>query len=111
MEYPFQDYTPITKISQNMERGIPKYNLAILVSTGAYNPIHRGHIQIMSMAKTECEWAGYSVIGGFISPSHRNYLVFKGGHDYYSDTDRIEMARLATLDSDWIDVSTWEINK
>ena len=75
---------------------------AILLATGSFNPIHTGHVDMMNFAKKELESLGkYTVIGGFMSPSHDSYVSTKGS--YIGSDDRIEMIKLAVEDSDWIE--------
>ena len=81
--------------------------LAILLATGSFNPIHTGHVDMMNFAKKELESLGkYTVIGGFMSPSHDSYVSTKGS--YIGSDDRIEMIKLAVEDSDWIECDEWE---
>ena len=84
-------------------------NLCVLLTTGAMNPIHQGHIQMLECAKTTLEQEGWSVWTGFISPSHDLYLQGKTkGRGFVSAEQRVKMAQLATKDSSWIEVATWE---
>ena len=95
---------------------------AILLSTGAMNPIHLGHIESMNLAKHRLREEGYLVIGGFISPSHEGYVKPKMArkNERYFPTDvRLEMVRRAVgrlgqfgdvqlwhgdIDSEWMEV-------
>jgi hypothetical protein len=43
-----------------------KAGAAFLVSQGAFNPVHRGHIHMLIAAKQRIEAEGYSVAAGFI---------------------------------------------
>jgi nicotinic acid mononucleotide adenylyltransferase len=40
----------------------------VLVTTGAMNPIHRGHVNMLFAAKDTMEAAGWHVISGFKLP-------------------------------------------
>ncbi|KAG0053015.1 hypothetical protein BGZ83_001776 [Gryganskiella cystojenkinii] len=50
------------------------------------------------------------ILGGFLSPSHDLYVGEKlRGEDIVLDSDqRLELCRLQTRDSNWIDVDPWE---
>jgi hypothetical protein len=48
--------------------------LCVLITTGAMNPCHRGHVKMMSLAKEEVEKHGWTCIGGVLSPSHDLYV-------------------------------------
>ena len=96
-DWPFSTPIPNTK------------NPCVLLTTGAMNPIHQGHIQMLECAKATLEEEGWSVWTGFISPSHDLYLQGKTrGKGFVSAEQRVEMAQLATKDSSWIEVATWE---
>jgi Cytidylyltransferase. len=52
--------------------------LAIIVSTGSFSPMHKGHVDAMNIAKEYVEnKLGYQVIQGVMSLSHDNYVAFK----------------------------------
>ena len=85
--------------------------LAILLTTGSLNPIHTGHIDMMNFAKTELESykknsTKYTVIGGFMSPSHDEYVRTKPS--YIRSDDRVKMIKIAVQDSNWIECDEWE---
>ena len=83
--------------------------LAILLTTGSLNPIHTGHADMMNFAKDELEKLDngkYTVIGGFMSPSHDKYVSTKGS--YIRSNNRVEMIKLAVADSRWIECDEWE---
>lgn len=52
-------------------------NSVVLLTTGAFSPIHEGHILMMDAAARELEAAGYHIAGGFFSPSHDAYVNTK----------------------------------
>ena len=92
-----------------------KYNkneeLVILLTTGSLNPIHSGHIDMMNFAKKELESykknsKKYTVIGGFISPSHDEYVSTKPS--YICSNDRVKMIKAAVKNSYWIECDEWE---
>lgn len=80
--------------------------VAVLVSTGCFNPVHDGHIHMMEAAKKAVEAKGWYVAGGFLSPSHDNYASVKPNH--LPAADRIALASIATESSDWLTVDAWE---
>ena len=112
------DYTPLNKLNNNLikymeqqEISHEQYTFAILLTTGALNPIHLGHIDIMEAAKQEIEknYKNIKNIGGFMSPSHDQYLDGKFGKNKYILSEfRIKMFELATTESDWIACDEWE---
>ena len=92
------------------EAGI-RNKLCVLVTTGAMNPVHRGHVHMLSAARTTIEAEGWHVLAGFISPSHELYVKPKCERfktPYMSTSDRLELVRLAVQDSDWLDAGAWE---
>jgi nicotinic acid mononucleotide adenylyltransferase len=100
--------TPLSKVASNM-RNLPRdARPVVLLCTGAYNPVHDGHIQMMEDARKAVEEAGYTVVGGYLSPGHDGYINLKLG-DYALDVQtRVELCRMATADSEWLDVDPWE---
>ena len=42
----------------------------MLLTTGAMNPVHIGHIKMMELAKQTVEADGWTVVQGILSPSH-----------------------------------------
>ncbi len=52
-------------------------DLAIIVTTGSFSPLHEGHIDAMVAAKKYVECLGYNVIQGIISLSHDGYVSYK----------------------------------
>ena len=84
---------------------------AVLVMTGALNPLHTGHVASLESAKRALEAEGWSVVGGWLSPSHKSYVRPKmleaGGH-YLPTEVRLRCVELAVADSDWIMAAAWE---
>jgi len=79
-------------------------DVAFLVLSGAFNPVHAEHLRMLSVAKAKCERTGWSVIGGFLAPSSDDYVRTKLAAEAWSLDRRIRLCELATSDSDWIDV-------
>ena len=50
---------------------------AVLLVTGAMNPAHRGHINMLHQARDRVEAAGIAVVGAFASPTHDGYVQNK----------------------------------
>jgi len=49
----------------------PNSKACVLLSTGALNPPHLGHLKMMEAARSHLEESeGFKVLGGFLSPSH-----------------------------------------
>lgn len=77
----------------------------VLLACGSFNPITNMHLRMFELARDHLEDTGrYRVVKGIISPvgdSYKKKGLIEACH-------RIEMARLATLNSDWITVDDWE---
>lgn len=81
----------------------------VLISTGAFSPIHHGHIAMMTAAKTALEQEGKIVLGGYLSPSHDSYVSKKyGGAAALPAVERVELCRQALIDHPWLLVDPWE---
>lgn len=81
---------------------------AVLLTTGAFCPIHNGHIYMLETAKTTLEQRGYDVLGGFISPTHDEYVYKKCTKHALPAQHRISLCRSQLNTNDWIEVDTWE---
>lgn len=75
-------------------------NNMVLVLSGALNPVHRMHIQLLVEAKhvLETEYKR-TVIAGVLSPSSDDYVYSKLGNDAMWHEDRVAMAKLAVTDA------------
>lgn len=101
--------TPFQKITQHLSGVGPTKPVYILVSTGAFSPLHRGHIAMMEAAYQHLENQGKHVVGGYLSPSHDSYVSQKyGGTAALSASHRIELCRQALALHPWLMVDPWE---
>jgi nicotinic acid mononucleotide adenylyltransferase len=90
---------------------IPKDNdkpLAVLLTTGCFAPVHVGHFEMMEQAKVAVQKAGYHVLGGYMSPSHDNYVRTKEDTTHMNIMKRIQILELAAVNHGWIHVDPWE---
>jgi hypothetical protein len=85
---------------------------AVLLTTGAMNPVHLGHVDMFARARRCLEQEhGFSVLAGYISPSHEGYVRPKCEHfkqNYLESNVRLECVRRAVQDSDWLECGAWE---
>ena len=101
--------TPFHKILNNLTGLKQNETPVVLVTTGGFSPIHHGHIAMMEVAKKELKKRGYSVVGGYFSPSHDDYVSTKyGGEAELSSDHRVYLSQLAVQYSDWLMVDPWE---
>ena len=82
--------------------------IAVLVLTGAFAPIHKGHIQALVAARHRL-LKEYSEVFAYIVPDHDEYVTKYKGHKRYNIDLRIHEIRKAISDfgEDWIFVSPW----
>ncbi|KAF2204292.1 hypothetical protein GQ43DRAFT_438112 [Delitschia confertaspora ATCC 74209] len=99
---------PVDKIQTRLSQveDVSK-ELVVLVSTGAFCPIHKGHIHMMEVAKKEAEARGMAVLGGYFCPDHDCYVFSKLGSQALSSSERVYLCRKAVADSDWLMVDSW----
>lgn len=77
----------------------------VLLACGSFNPITNMHLRLFELAKDYFHETGkYKVIKGIISPVGDAYKK-KG---LISASHRVTMAKLATKNSDWVEVDDWE---
>ena len=83
----------------------------MLLTTGALNPVHRGHVAMFDRARDvlEAEY-GIDVVGGFLSPSHDTYLSGKHGdpRKFFPAAQRLALCAAATEDHPFLAVASWE---
>jgi len=102
--------TPTLKLDARRKKLSYGDKPVVLLTTGSLNPIHTGHVKNMELAKECLERAKGSkmkVLCGYISPSHNSWLSRKK-YGFLHVEHRIEMVKLATADSDWIDCDPHE---
>lgn len=102
--------TPVDKILNRLER-LPagEKGDVVLLSTGSYSPIHKGHVAIVETAKRYLEEHGYRVLGGYLSPSHDEYVSTKAsGRAALHAEKRLHLCQLMAEDYDWLMADGWE---
>jgi len=102
-DFPKDYKLPTHKIKTTKNNKTP----VVLVACGSFSPITIMHLRLLEMSKDYFDSNGFEVIGGYFSPVGDAYTK-KGLVDAI---DRTNMAILATVDSDWIMVDTWEAAK
>lgn len=103
--------TPVHKICQRLNNPKivqPGQRLAVLVMTGAFCPIHIGHVESMEIAKKELESRGFAVVGGYFSPSHDRYVSMKCKEFALSAMHRLHLCSLTVAPSNWLMADGWE---
>ncbi|CAG8456463.1 10693_t:CDS:2 [Acaulospora colombiana] len=111
MEFDEMDLTPISKLLVNLSYISSSSIPVVLITTGSMNPIHLQHVNMFTIAKRHLETTlqDHIVVAGYISPSQDKYVKSKLiPEETILEDYRIEMAKLATQNSSWIDVDTWE---
>ena len=96
---------PCDKLHNNVSN---QSNQIALVSTGALNPVHLSHVDNFNIAKEALKEEGMHVVAGWLSPSHDRYLRSKNPKPHIKSNDRCKMVEIATEESDFITVSSWE---
>ena len=89
----------------------PAARECILLSTGAMNPIHRGHVAMIHAAADRLRAAGYDVLRAYVSPSHDGYVQPKARRLStlgLSAAFRLEVAQRAVADDPLVAVGAWE---
>jgi hypothetical protein len=96
--------TPLAKILNNISKlETASRPFAVLVSTGGFAPLHEGHIMMMHIAREKLMDYGYNVVGGFLSPSHDNYVLNKcDSIRHFIAQKRIHLLNHVLKDSDWL---------
>lgn len=101
---------PVDKIAGNLASA-PRERRCVLLSTGALNPVHLGHVAMFDRARDALESEyGFAVVGGFLSPSHDTYLSGKYGDPtkFIPAAKRLQLCAAATQDHPYLAVASWE---
>lgn len=65
----------LSKVKENYTAHADRTNaFAVVLSTGSYDPVHNGHVEMMSKAKAAVEEQGFSVLAGVMSAGHDGYV-------------------------------------
>jgi hypothetical protein len=87
----------------------------VLVTCGAYNPIHLMHIRAFYLTRQFFEkHTDYRVVCGLMSPAHQDCVRTKTRrtpNQIIAAKHRLEMCRCAVKGSSWLDVDRWEITR
>jgi nicotinic acid mononucleotide adenylyltransferase len=80
----------------------------VLLSTGGFFPVHRGHLEMMERARDAATAAGWSVVGGYVSPAHDDYIRLKCGSVPVGVSQRLARAEQAIAATGWLSIDPWE---
>lgn len=81
----------------------------VLITTGGFSPLHRGHLSMMEQAKKCVEDRGMKVAGGFFSPSHDAYVSKKSSPgSAYKATERLHAMHQILHKHQWLRSDSWE---
>ena len=86
--------------------------IAVILTTGAMNPGHKGHVHVVKQAQKRLIAAGYKVVGSWISPSNEEYLKEKFAHEegvILPASLRLELLEEMTRTEPTIEVGKWEV--
>jgi nicotinic acid mononucleotide adenylyltransferase len=105
----------MNSLKRKMEGSPPNASsVAVILTTGAMNPAHRGHAQLLHQAAARLEAAGYKVAGAYLSPTHDEYVQPKARRLKtvgLSNAFRLEVARRTVLHDDLVALSPWECSQ
>lgn len=97
----------------DLERPAGPNGAAVLLCTGAMNPAHKGHVQMLEQARVRLEEAGIAVLGAFASPTHDDYVQNKArrsGTVGLSGAFRMEVLKRTVANVPLVNASNWEVN-
>jgi nicotinamide mononucleotide adenylyltransferase len=88
--------TDLSFLYSNLNHGTANSENVVLIKTGALNPVHRSHISNMIKTKQYLERVhNFNVIGGYLSPTHDEYVQGKLGDELINGEHRIAMCQKA----------------
>jgi len=102
-----KDFYKLNLLTTPCKKLIKKKNPVVLLSTGGFFPIHKGHIHMMELARESIEKEGYSVVGGYLSPSHDSYMITKP-YCNQNLSERIYKCKEVLEDHPWLQIDSFE---
>lgn len=97
-----------------LSAGVKAARAAVLLSTGAMNPVHVGHAELLRSAARRLEQEGYAVLGAFLSPTHDDYVQPKArsfGKVALSGDMRLELVRRTLGEEEpLVSAGGWEVS-
>ena len=98
-----------TKIEKNLKKINEDDKLIVLIESGSLAPPHKMHLGLMEISKKFIEQndSKTKVIGGYLINSSDKYVKHKLKKDFISLYHRVNMSKLLTQNSDWLDCLDW----
>ena len=99
--------------TQKIEKNLKKYKsynkFIVLIESGSLAPPHKMHLGLMENAKKYIEENdnNFKVIGGYLIPSSDQYVKYKLRRDFIPLNHRVNMTKLLTKNSDWLECLDW----
>lgn len=78
----------------------------VILTTGAMDPVHQGHVDMMVIARAELKKQGYEVLGGYICPSHDSYVSKKNNVSNNVNIRNVLISEI-TKDINWLALDPW----
>ena len=107
--WPMHKMRKMLKFKESIVGRKPK--TAVVLTTGAMNPVHKGHISLIEQAKLRLYDAGYEVVAVWLSPSQDIYLQQKAldlKTIGLSARFRVEVTKRTVEKYPLFDVGLWE---
>jgi cytidylyltransferase-like protein len=99
------DESGIAKVRHQIGlRGCSGKELAFVILSGSFNPVHTQHIRALDLTRKYVESLGWAVVGGFLAPSSDAYVQGKLGRKALPLRRRIALCELAIEGLDWVGV-------
>jgi nicotinic acid mononucleotide adenylyltransferase len=116
LKVPSEVSWPVEKLMAKLpdSDNFPDNQLALIVLSSSLDPTHRGHLGLISKARSRLAERGYFVAGAWLSPwtdSAHFAEAQAAGTASLSSAFRLKVAELSVCDSDFVSVATWEVNR
>lgn len=85
----------------------PGDTVSILLYPGCFAPVHEGHLTAMRLAKEAIENTGETVVAGYFTPDHDDYVMRKTHDKRFRSENRIAILNQKIQDTDWMKVDPW----
>ena len=104
------DSTASGRVDGKLEKQFGKESRqpVVLLLSGSFNPVHAQHLAIFDAARGHLEKkCNKVVLGAYMAPSSDSYVRSKLGADAISLLHRVELCRLQTVHSNYVEVCDW----
>jgi len=108
-----QEPWPWAKFEKALEGvDVEEQHPCVILATGTFSPVHRGHLEMVQLARARLVDAGYAVLGAWLSLATDATAAKKASQLGYVEMPgalRLRLASLVVQEDDFLSASSWEV--